>query len=445
MKRLSLIIATFSMLTACVGITKVDEKAISAPGQAILTISEARAYFETGHGLHSASKAGGTNVLAGIISPGDFTPLWDNAVESAKGNTASVDVPIIPTYRYRAIRSEFTNGCAKAYSVDIYQKLIIVKKYDNSVVDAPIGQYILTLIPDKEYASRHRGHVVERFVNAGSKNGYSGLAVYFLNGIPVRLNKYVEGSKTKGISVFGETDIETLKLKYGEIFKELEGISIIRSSAVRTRMGEGGEEWEFRDIDDYYDLGNGYYQDEDGDYFIDIDGDGKIDTIYIRPFDPEISDSPDPWDGDGEDDIWPPVADEDLGNYNDGDGGDDGYFEDEYDDWTPVESTPDNQLDKKTPALLLECQGKASYYTERVKDFYKRYPYSTAPAYYLNYGFTYCNLFMNKTKPLLSPAGQDWIDRTVVSLQEKLTAILIKNPDIELNPKELEKKHSNHM
>lgn len=315
MKKLMLMVLMQFMITNCVKNQIVDDIGTATETKVSLTVEEAKTYFETEYESLGLTKAGSVQTSTGWISPGDFTPIWSRAVESIRGNTASVDVSIIPTYRFRAIRSEFVNGCARAYSVDVYQKLVVVKKRYEDDSEIHMGHYILTLIPDRDYATMHKWNVADRFINTGDKGGYSGLAVYFLKGIPMRLNKYVDGKNLGGISLFGETESTIIESKFSKIIRELGKIEFLRSGAIRTRSGEDGWEWDYGDTDDYIDLGDGIYQDNDGDYYIDWDGDGNIDSGYIMPDEPVTPDEPDPWEEEEgveeEEEWWPPTDSED--------------------------------------------------------------------------------------------------------------------------------------
>lgn len=349
------------------------------------------------------------------MSPGDITPKWEEAAASAKGNTASVDVPVIPTYRYRAIRSEYTGGRAKAYSVDVWQKLVIVRKHYEDGGEEKMGQYILTLIPDKGYAGRHKGNVVEKFVNNGDNGSYSGLAVYYCRGVPMRMDRYVDGQKVGGISVFGETDAEIISSRLKMIFKELGTIEFLKGRVLLTRSGE-----DFWDDDWYYG--------------------GELDPSIVTE---EWPAPPDPVDDD--DDWYEPPVGEDIDIWEDVEGGNEWGYE----GWVP--EMPEDEPEKPTgsgstgtPSTLSEHYGKPSYYDQGVLDFLKRYPElleKDAPKYYVEYGKKYFQRFTNNdTKPKLSSAGQEWVDDTSVALQVKLSNILIENPGIELDESLLKEK-----
>ena len=83
--------------------------------------------------------------------------------------------------------------------------------------------------------------------------------------------------------------------------------------------------------------------------------------------------------------------------------------------------------------------GTSSYYINRARDFVKRNPGKDPPSYYLEYGNKYLNKFKWVTKGTLSKQGQEWLDKTLVRLQEaienKLQSPLAKDKGIENDDK----------
>ena len=236
--RLLLLICAAAVIPDCAKIPELHEREAEPDSRVSLSVEEARQYFESEYGTLSVTKTVNGEARVPWLMPGDITPMWEKAVESWKGNTASVDVEVIPTYRYKAVRSEFRNGKAEAYSVDVYQKLVVVKKHDDETGEDRMGQYILTLIPDKGYDRSHRGNVAERFINTGDKGSYSGLVVYFCGGLPMRIAWYENGKETGWISAFTAGDTNELLYRVSIIIRELSDIKFLRCLAVRTKYGE---------------------------------------------------------------------------------------------------------------------------------------------------------------------------------------------------------------
>lgn len=91
------------------------------------SMEEAKASFEN-QMLNTMKASRTTSNGKPIITPGEFTPLWEQATASARGRLLCYDVPIENDIHYKAIYSTYHNGKAKAHTVNLYQKLIVVKK-----------------------------------------------------------------------------------------------------------------------------------------------------------------------------------------------------------------------------------------------------------------------------------------------------------------------------
>ena len=70
----------------------------------------------------------------------------------------------------------------------MYQKLVIVK----DVKENNVGQYILTLIPAKEYDAVHNSQVCNDFINCVDKGTFTGIAIYSMvhSSMIARINTY---------------------------------------------------------------------------------------------------------------------------------------------------------------------------------------------------------------------------------------------------------------
>lgn len=81
-------------------------------------------------------------------------------------------------------------------------------------------------------------------------------------------------------------------------------------------------------------------------------------------------------------------------------------------------------------ALPAPCpaEGGLDYYRCRARDAAGRRPGEPVPPYYLEYGDRYARRFTEETRPLLSPAGQRWLDRTRRLLQEAIEARRARDP-----------------
>ena len=235
-------------LTSCIaGIER--DISISSGEDAEITVEQARKFFE-----QELLTRNDDTPSPNILSPGDFTPQWDNAQISQNYRIACVDVPIIPRFGYRAIRSEYKLGKATAYSVRVSQKLIVVKDRESG----DMAQYIMSIIPDKEFAAKHKGDISNLFLNANDRGKFSGILLYTCHGIPVRLSKYIDGKRVEGISTCGVAGKQKYKELLLKIYKGLSDIKVLRYAGITSRSGEDpGWDFDAGEIEDVIIIGSG--------------------------------------------------------------------------------------------------------------------------------------------------------------------------------------------
>lgn len=102
-------------------------------------------------------------------------------------------MPIDPTFIFTArFRRTDRRGDTVFYTVDAAQRLVI-NRWHNHPRWEGMYAYIATVIPTPEYYARHK-NFGQKFVNLGSKNGFSGIVVYHtLKGRFVNADKYRDG------------------------------------------------------------------------------------------------------------------------------------------------------------------------------------------------------------------------------------------------------------
>lgn len=211
------------------------EDEISPP---YLTVSEAREFFENKYAAMCMTRHSGAHKSSGGLNPGEFTLFWNESQTSQNQYTGSVDVPILPQYRYRAVRSEFVNGRAKAYEVDVSQKLVVIKSKELK----KNVYYLLALIPDYAYGQKNKGDICDEFLNSGDKGDFSGIAVYYSieNQKTVKINKYRQGVIVAGCSMLGDKSAIAQAVEKSRTI--LGPMRIIRQThKIQTR--NFGEEW----------------------------------------------------------------------------------------------------------------------------------------------------------------------------------------------------------
>lgn len=263
-------------LTSCIaGIER--DISISSGEDAEISVEQAREFFE-----QELLTRNDDTPSPNVLSPGDFTPQWDDAQISQNYRIACVDVPIIPRFGYRAIRSEYKLGKATAYIVRVSQKLIVVKDRESG----DMAQYIVSIIPDKDFAAKHKGDISNLFLNANDRGRFSGILLYTCHGIPVRLSKYIDGKRVEGISTCGVAGKQKYKELLLKIYKGLSDIKVLRYAGITSRSGEDpGWDFDAGEIDDVIIIGTGPSNNDDDDD--DDDDDEEEEEPPNQQIDPE--------------------------------------------------------------------------------------------------------------------------------------------------------------
>lgn len=308
------------------------------------SVAEAHRFFEN-HTEHYFTRSGIPQQNFKRLNPGDFMPNWDKAKISQLHDLASVDVPIAASYRFRAIGCTFSNGRSEVRSVDVTQKLVVVK---NLTTDS-LGSYILTLIPNPAYATRHKGlNLCATFLNTGDKGKFSGIAIYTesVSGMLIRINQYRNGQKVRGVFIPGPPSEQKEKIRRAKLL--VGKIRLGRIASVSTRSwGEDTWDWDgsydndnWNYDNEYTDIGGGWFEDQNGNLFYDTNGDGQPDSMGIESV--EITPDPDP-DPDPEDDPWfDDNGDDDW--WNDDWWGDDWWGDDSWGDGEESSSNGDDEV-----------------------------------------------------------------------------------------------------
>ena len=173
------------------------------------------------------------------VSPGDFVPDWSTSVGSSMNGLACYDIPIAPTYRYRAVYVDERNGLPSAGKVNVYQKLVIVK----DVKSKELSQYILTLIPSKTCDNKYGPRLCTDFINCADKGGFTGVAIYSCvnSNMTARVSKYKNGKKIDGVFLLNASSKADFADKYERAYALVSNVDVQRMSKVMTR-GEVEEE-----------------------------------------------------------------------------------------------------------------------------------------------------------------------------------------------------------
>lgn len=200
-----------------------------------LTIRKARRIFEQFVSSDSLVLKKSLVEKPGLF-PGDFTPIWDKASESADSLIECVDVPISAQFLYRGTFNSgklSKKGDTERYATDIFQKLLVV--YDKR--SRLTGCFIINLIPTKQYYNKHKNDIPLRFANC--ENDFCGIVLYsyLKDNSTVRINVLRDGKAVKAASVYNNENTFEENHRIMRSFVE-DGVVYRMPKATATRGGE---------------------------------------------------------------------------------------------------------------------------------------------------------------------------------------------------------------
>lgn len=197
------------------------------------SLEEAKNFFQTQARDNLMLSRSLDNKKNETVSPGDFVPNWDAAVGSVNNGLACYDIPITPTYHFKAIYVDERNGKPSAGKVNVYQKLVIVKDVKSNRMD----QYILTLIPSKLYDNRNGVQTCNNFINCADKGGFTGVALYscVYSQVTARISTFKNGVKTGGVFLLNASRKTNLSDKYEQARALASAVYIQKKKMVLTR------------------------------------------------------------------------------------------------------------------------------------------------------------------------------------------------------------------
>ncbi len=197
------------------------------------SLEEAKNFFQTQARDNLMLSRSLDNKKNETVSPGDFVPNWDAAVGSVNNGLACYDIPITPTYHFKAIYVDERSGKPSAGKVNVYQKLVIVKDVKSNRMD----QYILTLIPSKLYDNRNGVQTCNNFINCADKGGFTGVALYscVYSQVTARISTFKNGVKTGGVFLLNASRKTNLSDKYEQARALASAVYIQKKKMVLTR------------------------------------------------------------------------------------------------------------------------------------------------------------------------------------------------------------------
>lgn len=432
-----------------------------------LSVEEARAYFE--QRFSELSARSDADISRGL-TPGEFTPRWDQATMNCNDHVVAVDIPIVVEYRYR---TERIVGKQKRIAA-APQKLVVLK----SRKTGKMAQYILMLVPTQGYFATHKKDLCNRFYSTGENDKFSGLAVYLAvsDSRVVMIHDYDKGKRVDGVYL-PHTHTPAAYAKVRKMLSSRTFLRISPGDAMTRGFGEmaycamcgrlmQGKDCPFCDesIEVWAECdGCGNYV-KDCTCYCETCGNPKYScTCHICSIcgnDPCTCDYGGGGDSGGNNEC--PYCGSPYCNgecqecqychspYCNGECRECPHCHSLYCNGECQTSGGDNQgggniggdvFPSGLPADLSKYFGTPEYYEERHNDCLRRFKNTlkNPPRYYLEYGKKYCTKFKTKTYEKVSDKGKIWIDKVAVYLQEDLEKILKKNPSIELNNADFEK------
>lgn len=262
------IVVFFSILGSCQNNDTFIEKTNYENNNNILTIEEAKDFFEKG----ILSRNGNVNEDF-ALNPGDFTPIWENADLSQDLENANVDVNILGNKQYRVLKNYSVGSHYITRKINIMHKMVISKNLNSN----NLTKSFISIIP--EYSSVITNNEAYNFVTLSNEKQFSGIIIYSLPGvkIPIKIEKYTNGNKDVGLFIpllKNKTNFSLHRLN-----QLLGGIEFQSSQGLYSRSGEyddffdwfEDEIWNDAEHGDHYEMNN----DGDGNWWLE-DNDGNI-------------------------------------------------------------------------------------------------------------------------------------------------------------------------
>ena len=107
-----------------------------------------------------------------------------------------------------------------------------------------LSNYMMTIIPDKEYASKFKKFDPQRFAIYGDHVDFSGFIIYSTiasRSIPVQVTRYKSGQKILDLSIFkSETKTSEILAEMSQVLQELQIVQV-KSSPITRSFGEDGD------------------------------------------------------------------------------------------------------------------------------------------------------------------------------------------------------------
>ena len=229
-------------------------------GKIPFTLEQAQDIFE--REVVPATRSQERSSYRSKLSPGEFTPCWEEAVIYSEDGLVGFIMPIQAEFNIYSYKRTPDNIIHRPWR-RVKQELVICKdifcRGDSVFIKSTVKRFGLKMYEN------YSGIVVYTSLNTGS-----------LLGIEAYDNDQMVAKVFKG----GK---ESEKLALGKVMDLFEGYSFAYKKSIATRSDDGEDDPWGEDEGDFTPVGGGVYVDEYGDYWYDGDHDGIPDV----PLDPD--------------------------------------------------------------------------------------------------------------------------------------------------------------
>lgn len=157
----------------------------------LFSVTNARDFFESSIASYLEGYSQ-TNYIKSPLYPGDYTPIWDNAVKKQYVDRIEITIPILSSRNITAVCASFSENKSTA-SVSAVNQSLVFEKYTDNIVRVYIRSVIADNTCSKTYGARSVVKIIDPFVD-----DFSGVVCrYSLSGKLTNIERISQGTVTK--------------------------------------------------------------------------------------------------------------------------------------------------------------------------------------------------------------------------------------------------------
>lgn len=206
MKKLILLLAVLLLAGGCAENPEVTGDTPPG-GTGTLLPEEARVFFETRRAVATRGDGEGAVPDAETLMPGDVSPLWDRASESAGGGLRQIGVPVETSWEY----CQFVwTGDRSAELYPVPRDLVVLKDPQSGKMEAGFRFFI----PDAEFAEYYAAQDARKWATSDPEARFTGVLLYTtVSGAPVSVAKLLNGRMLDEAFLFDKSRSQHENLK----------------------------------------------------------------------------------------------------------------------------------------------------------------------------------------------------------------------------------------